>query len=77
MCHYFKKGKNTTETHKKTCAVYREDSMTDKKCQKWFAKFRAGDFLLANAARSGRPGEVDSSQIQTLIENNHHYTTWR
>ena len=74
MCHYFKKGKNTTETHKKTCAVYREDSMTDKKCQKWFAKFRAGDFSPDGAALSGRPVEVevDSDQIKTIIEDNQH-----
>ena len=28
---------------KKICAVYGEGSMTDQTCQKWFAKFRAGD----------------------------------
>ena len=43
--------------------------------QKWFAKFCAGDFLLDNAPRSGRPVEVDSGQIKTLIENNQRYTT--
>ena len=49
--------------------------MTDRTCQKWFAKFRAGDFLLDNALWSGRPVEVDSDQIETLIENNQRYTT--
>ena len=43
---YFKKCKNTTETQKKICAVYGEGAVTDLKCQKWFAKFRAGDFSL-------------------------------
>ena len=33
-------------------------------------KFRARDFLLDGAPRSGRPVEVDSDQIETLIENN-------
>ena len=49
--------------------------MTDRMCQKWFAKFRAGDFSLDGASRSGRPVEVDSDQIKTLIENNECYTT--
>ena len=40
-----------------------------------FAKFRAGDFSLDDAPRSGRPVEVDSDQIETLIENNQCYTT--
>ena len=39
-------------------------------------KFRAGDFSLDDAPRSGRPVEVDSNQIETLIENNQHYTMW-
>ena len=33
-------------------------------------QFRAGDFWLEDAPPSGRPVEVDSDQIATLIENN-------
>ena len=73
---YFKKGKNATETHKKICAMYGEGAVTDRTCQKWFAKFRAGDFLLDDAPWSCRPVEVDSDQIETIIENNLCYTTW-
>ena len=49
--------------------------MTDRMCQKWFAKFHAGDFSLDDAPRSCRPVEVDSNQIETFIENNQRYTT--
>ena len=38
------------------------------------AKFHTRDFLLDNAPWSGRPVEVDSDQIGTLIQNV--YTTW-
>ena len=38
VLYYFKKGKSTTETQKKICAVYREGTVTDQMCQKWFAK---------------------------------------
>ena len=55
MLYYFKKGKNATETQKKICTVYGEGAVTDRTCQKWFAKFRAGDFLLDNAPLPGRP----------------------
>ena len=54
--------------------MYGEGAVTDRTCQKWFAKFRAGDFLLDNVPQSGRPVEVDSDQIETLIENNQRYT---
>ena len=76
MLYYFKKGKNATETHKKICAVYGEGAVTDRTCQKWFSKFRAGGFSLDDAPRSGRPVEVDSDQIETGTENSQRCTTW-
>ena len=75
MLNYFKKGKNATERQKKICAVYGEGAVTDRTCQKWFAKFRAGGFSLDEAPRSGRPVDIDSDQIEILIENHQRYTT--
>ena len=76
MLYYFKKGKNTIEMYKNVCAVYGEGAVTDRICQKWFAKFRAGDISLDEAPQWGRPVEVDSDQIETIIENNQCYTMW-
>jgi len=45
-------------------------------CQKWFAKFHGGDLSLDDAPQSGRLVEVNSDQIETLIENNQLYTMW-
>ena len=74
MLYYFKKGLNITEMQEKICAVYGEAAVTDRTCQKWFVNFHAGDFSLDDAPWSGRPVEVDSDQIETLIENNQYYT---
>ena len=52
--------------HKKICAVYGEGAVTDQTCQKWFAKFHAGDFSPDDAPRSDRPAEVEIDQIETL-----------
>ena len=38
-----------------------------------FTKLRAEDFSLDDASRSGRPAEVDSNQIETLIGNSEHF----
>ena len=38
MLYYFKKGKTATEMQKMICAVYGKDAVTDRMCQKWFAK---------------------------------------
>ena len=70
VLYFFKKDKNATEMHNKICSVCEEGAVTDRTCQKWFEKFRAGDFSLDNAPRSGRPVEVDNDHIETLIENN-------
>ena len=43
-------------------------------CQKWFAKSGAEDFSLEGAPCLDQPAEFDRNQIETLIENNHHYT---
>ena len=76
MFYYFKKDKNTTERQKQNCTVFGEGTVTDQMCQKQFEKFRARDFPLDHVPRLGKPFEVDSNQIETLIENNQYYTTW-
>ena len=43
-------------------------------CPKWFVKFYVGDFSPGATSHSGRPVEVDCDQIETLTENNQHYT---
>ena len=74
MVYYFKKSKNTTKTQKKICAVCGEDAVTDQMCQNWFVKFHAGDFSLDDAPPLGRPAEVNSDQIETLIVNSQRST---
>ena len=61
---------------KKNYAMYGEVAVTDWMCQKWFAKFHGGDLSLDDAPQSGRLVEVNSDQIETLIENNQLYTMW-
>ena len=74
MLYYFQKGKNAIEAQKQIYAVYGEGVVTDWTCQKWFAKFCARDLSVDDAPWLGRPVEVDSNQIEALIENNQHST---
>ena len=55
--------------------MYGEGAVTHWMYQMWFVKFCAGNFSLDNAPQSGRPVEVESDQIETLIENDQSYTT--
>ena len=47
VLYYFKKGKNATETQKRIYAAYREGSVTNQTCQKWFVKFLGTIDMLA------------------------------
>ena len=67
MLYYFKKGKSTIEMQKKSCAASGEGAVTEWTCQKWFAKFHAGDFSLDSAPWLGKPIEVDRDHIKHLL----------
>ncbi|GFX35839.1 transposase [Trichonephila clavipes] len=71
---YFRKGKNASQAHKK-CAVYGGEALKQRQRQKWFAKFRSGDFSLKDKKRSCRPVEVDDDLIKALINSDRHCTT--
>ena len=75
MLYYFRKGKNAARTTNKICSVYEENSVAESTVRKWFAKFKANNFDLEDAPRSGRPSTIDDDQIMALIETNPHYTT--
>lgn len=72
---YFNKGKNARQAFIKLNEVYGDNAPKERQCQRWFARFRAGDFTLNDAPRSGRPIEVDDDKIMALIKSNPHYTT--
>ena len=76
QCIMSRKVKMHLKSNKNICAVWGKGAVTDRMCQKWCAKFHAGDFSLHDAPQSGRPVGVDSDQIETLIEMSQHYTTW-
>ncbi|XP_018346915.1 PREDICTED: histone-lysine N-methyltransferase SETMAR-like [Trachymyrmex septentrionalis] len=67
-------GKNATQTRKKICAVYGENAVSDRMCQKWFAKFRSGEMNIEDAPRSGRPVTTDVDQITALIDSDRQIT---
>ena len=51
--YHYDKGKNAAQACEKICAIYDENTLS--KSQKWFARFRAGNFDVKNEPRSGRP----------------------
>ncbi|GFV79187.1 histone-lysine N-methyltransferase SETMAR [Trichonephila clavipes] len=72
---YYRKGKNAVQARKKLTDVYGEGLLTVRQCQKWFAKFRSGNFDVEDAPRSGRPVEAEKEAIKALVDANRRITT--
>ena len=68
--YYFRKSKNVVQARKKLYDVYDKNSLIERQCQNWSARFRSGDFDFKDAPRSGRPTEVDDNKIKAMLENN-------
>ena len=67
MLYYFKIGKNTTEMQKKKGFLQCMEKALRmiKHVKSGLRSFHAGNFLLDDAPQLGRPGEVNSEQIET------------
>lgn len=68
MLFAFRKGSKATDATKDICDVY-GDVLNVRKCQRWFNKFRSGDFDLNDAQRSGRPVELDNDLLKAAVES--------
>ena len=64
MLQEFRQGKNAT----KATSMYGMDALNVRVCQKWFAKFRSGDFDLEDKERSERPQELETDNLEELLE---------
>ncbi|XP_029641251.1 histone-lysine N-methyltransferase SETMAR-like [Octopus sinensis] len=68
MLFYFRKGKKATETCRKLCNVYGKNAVSERVCQKWFARFRSENFSVRDAPHSGRRKEIDIDQLRAVAK---------
>jgi histone-lysine N-methyltransferase SETMAR len=68
MLFLFHQGKNATEATKTICSTY-GDVLQVNKCQRWFRRFRSGNFSISDDKRSGRPSNLDNKVLKSLIES--------
>jgi histone-lysine N-methyltransferase SETMAR len=75
MLFMFKQGKNATEAASEICSVYGENAVTPRVCQKWFARFRDGNFQLEDQERAGRPRELNCEDLEAVVDENPRQST--
>ena len=71
---YFKKGKNASQVFNKLCYVYGHDAVSLRSCQRWFEKFRSGNFSVKDSSRTSRPTEINTDKIKVLLNENPYLT---
>lgn len=66
---------SAAEAARLICSVYGEKAVSERTAQKWFSKFKNGDFNLSDAPRSGRPSDFDEGCLNQLIHDDPRQST--
>ena len=71
----FNRGQKAAEAAREICSVYGEGVIGESTAQKWFARFKKGDFEVKDLPRSGRPPEFDVERLAVLLKEDGHQTS--
>jgi len=70
----FHRGTDAAAAARNICSVYGD--VTDARtCQRWFCRFKDGDYSLSDLPRSGRPCVVNDAELKKLVEADPQQTT--
>ena len=68
LLHYFNIKKTAAESRRILVEVYGEHASGEWMCQKWFARFKSGDFGLEDEERPGQPKKFEDEELETLLD---------
>lgn len=71
----FAQGKSATAATQNICNAYGENAVNVRSAQRWFNKFRSGNFSLKDDTRSSKTLKIDEDELKVIIENNPRLTT--
>ena len=74
VCIYYeyKLSHSAAEATRNIMKVWCEDSVTERTVQRWFVRFRAGDFNLEDKPHEGRPTGIDNDVLKEHIQAEHY-----
>ena len=68
LLHYFNKKKTAAESHRIFVEVYGEHALAEWTCQKWFERFKSGDFGLEDEERPRQPKKFEDEELEALLD---------
>lgn len=66
----YKLGNNAAKAARNINQAFGENTVNDRKVQRWFEKFRSGDFSLQNEPRGRPETSVKNDALKALVETN-------
>lgn len=66
FCFHLKKS--VTESHEMIGEAYPGVVLERKTCQRWFARFKSGDFTVEDKERPGQPKKFEDEELETLLD---------
>ena len=67
LLHYFNVKKTAAESHRIMVEVYDEHALAERTCQKWFARFKSGDFGSEDEELPGQPKKFEDEELEALL----------
>jgi hypothetical protein len=74
LLYEFNRGSRAAEATWDICAIYEEDSNTERTAQKWFARFKQGNFDMSDIPCLVWPSNFDEDFLNALIHADPHQT---
>ena len=74
LLHYFNMKKTAAESHCILVEVYNEHALVERTCEKWFARFKSGDFGLEDEERPGQPKKFEDEELEALLDEDCYQT---
>ena len=68
LFHCFNVKKTAAESHRILVEVHGEHAPAERTCQKWFARFKSGDFGLEDEERPGQPKKFEDDELEELLD---------
>ena len=60
--------KSVAESHRILVEVYGDHALSEWTCQKWFARFKSGDFDLEDQERAGCTKKFEDAELEALLD---------
>ncbi|XP_076342276.1 histone-lysine N-methyltransferase SETMAR-like isoform X2 [Tachypleus tridentatus] len=74
MLYEFKKSNSAVETTQNIQGIYGAESLNERKCRRWFQKFRSGDYSLSDSPCSSRPVEFNDDLLLAALDEDYAVT---